>query len=127
MTFDFVIDCFPAYTAFSKSKKVLAQLNVIDPDADVHNYNDPAIHGHKGRKSDSDINKYWGNSIFDTTTTADGGGAQIVSAAEGDEPSTPSTPSESETTSPPSVVEDNTPAEPIEENTSVEPGAEESE
>ena len=126
MTFDFVIDCFPAYTAFSKSKKVLAQLNVIDPDADVHNYNDPDVHGHKGRKGDGDINKYWGDSIFDTTA-ASGGGAQVVSAAEGDETSTPSTPPESETTSTTSVVEDNTPAEPIEENTSVEPVAEESE
>ena len=118
MTFDFVIDCFPAYTAFSKSKKVLAQLNVIDPDADVHNYSDKNIHGHEGRTSDTDINTTWGGSIFE---------AQVVSAAEGDEPSTPSTPSESETASTASVVEDNTPAEPIEENTSVEPGAEESE
>ena len=118
MTFDFVIDCFPAYTAFSKSKKVLAQLNVIDPDADVHNYNDTTIHGHKGRTKDEDIKDTWGGSIFES---------QVNSAAEGDETSTPSTSSESENTSTTPVVEDNTPAEPIEENTSVEPGAEESE
>ena len=65
MTFDFVIDCFPAYTAFSKSKKVLAQLNVIDPDADTHNYGDQNIHGHKGRTSDADIDGVWGKSIFE--------------------------------------------------------------
>ena len=118
MTFDFVIDCFPAYTAFSKSKKVLAQLNVIDPDADVHNYSDKKIHGHEGRSKDDEINATWGGSIFESS---------IVSAAEGDEPSTPATPSESETANTTSVVEDNTPAEPMEENTSVEPGAEESE
>lgn len=118
MTFDFVIDCFPAYTAFSKSKKVLAQLNVIDPDADVHNYSDKKIHGHEGRTSDVDVNTTWGGSIFES---------QVNSAAEGDEPSTPSTPSESETTNTASVVEDNTPAEPIEEHASVEPVAEESE
>ena len=115
MTFDFVIDCFPAYTAFSKSKKVLAQLNVIDPDADTHNYGDPNIHGHKGRTSDADIDGVWGKSIFEN---------QVVSAAGGDEPLTPSTPSESETTEEGSLETATTGEVP--ENTSVDETVEES-
>ena len=56
---DFVIDCFPAYTSFSKGKKVLAQLNVVDPTTDSHNYKDETVHGHKGRTADADIDNYW--------------------------------------------------------------------
>lgn len=62
-TFDFTIDCFPAYTAFSRSKKVLAQLNVIDPTTDLHNYKTD-VHGHKGRTGDADVNEFWAGSIF---------------------------------------------------------------
>lgn len=68
-TFDFTIDCFPAYTAFSRSKKVLAQLNIVDPTTDLHNYKTD-VHGHgigteKPRESDKDIEGYWGKSLFE--------------------------------------------------------------
>lgn len=68
-TFDFTIDCFPAYTAFSKSKKVLAQLNVVDPTVESHNYVNKNIHGHGGRDADSNIDKFWGSSMFETEST----------------------------------------------------------
>lgn len=45
-TFTFTIDAFPAYTKFDKSKKVMAALQIIDPKAAGHNYNDMSIHGH---------------------------------------------------------------------------------
>lgn len=68
-TFDFTIDCFPAYTAFSKSKKVLAQLNVVDPTVESHNYVNKNVHGHEGRDADHDINDFWGPSMFETAST----------------------------------------------------------
>lgn len=68
-TFDFTIDCFPAYTSFSKSKKVLCQLNIVDPDVSSHNYNDKTIHGHVERTQDADIAGYWGGSIFEEAGT----------------------------------------------------------
>lgn len=65
-TFDFTIDCFPAYTAFSRSKKVLAQLNIVDPTTDLHNYKTD-VHGHADRTGDSDIvdEAWFGKSIFE--------------------------------------------------------------
>lgn len=46
-TFDFVIDAFPAYTAFNKARKVLCVLNVLDPTAGAHDYSDTSIHEHE--------------------------------------------------------------------------------
>ena len=54
MTFTFTIDCFPAYTKFNKSKKVLASLQIIDPEAAKHNYADKRVVGHDGRTADHD-------------------------------------------------------------------------
>lgn len=68
-TFDFTIDCFPAYTSFSKNKKVLAQLNVVDPTVESHNYVNKNIHGHEGRDADHNIDKFWGPSMFETAST----------------------------------------------------------
>lgn len=48
-TFTFTIDAFPAYTKFDKKKKVMAALQIIDPQAAGHNYADPTILGHAGR------------------------------------------------------------------------------
>ena len=53
-TFSFTIDCFPAYTKFNKTKKVLASLQVIDPTAARHNYSDKGVIGHDGRSADDD-------------------------------------------------------------------------
>ena len=53
-TFTFTIDCFPAYTKFNKGKKVLAALQVIDPEAAKHNYADKKVVGHDGRTADDD-------------------------------------------------------------------------
>ena len=68
-TFDFTIDCFPAYTSFSKNKKVLAQLNVVDPTVESHNYVNKNIHGHEGRDADHNIDEFWGPSMFETAST----------------------------------------------------------
>ena len=35
MTFSFVMDAFPDYTRFNKTKKVLACLQIIEPDLSV--------------------------------------------------------------------------------------------
>jgi hypothetical protein len=48
-TFTFTIDAFPAYTKFDKSRKVMAALQIIDPQAAGHNYFDDSILGHPGR------------------------------------------------------------------------------
>lgn len=53
-TFTFTIDCFPAYTKFNKSKKVLASLQIVDPSAAKHNYADKRVVGHEGREGDED-------------------------------------------------------------------------
>ena len=68
-TFDFTIDCFPAYTSFSKNKKVLAQLNVVDPTVESHNYVNKNIHGHEDRDADHNIDDFWGPSMFETAST----------------------------------------------------------
>lgn len=85
-TFTFTIDAFPAYTKFDKTKKVMAALQIIDPQAAGHNYADPNILGHAGRynatatttpfdndrvmDSDEYYNSiYEGKSVFSTVTS----------------------------------------------------------
>lgn len=65
-TFDFTIDCFPAYTKFDKAHKVLAELQIIDPEADYHNYADKEVVGHKQRYSDDEAyaNQVYAHSIY---------------------------------------------------------------
>ena len=53
-TFTFTIDAFPAYTKFNKTKKVMAALQILDPDAAKHNYADKQVIGHDDRKADHD-------------------------------------------------------------------------
>ena len=53
-TFTFTIDCFPAYTKFNKTKKVLATLQVLDPTDIKHNYANKDVIGHKDRTADDD-------------------------------------------------------------------------
>ena len=53
-TFTFTIDCFPAYTKFNKTKKVLATLQVLDPTDTKHNYANKNVLGHKDRVGDND-------------------------------------------------------------------------
>jgi len=81
-TFTFTIDAFPAYTKFDKTKKVMAALQIIDPQAAGHNYFDDTILGHAGRHvtatttapfnndlvmdSDEYYNEIYGKSVFDT-------------------------------------------------------------
>ena len=52
-TFTFTIDAFPAYTKFDKTKKVMAALQIIDPQVAGHNYFDDTILGHAGRHTTS--------------------------------------------------------------------------
>lgn len=56
-TFTFTIDCFPAYTKFNKTKKVMAALQVLDPTDTKHNYSDKTILGHEGR-TPSETNEF---------------------------------------------------------------------
>ena len=53
-TFTFTIDAFPAYTKFNKTKKVMAALQILDPDAAKHNYADKQVIGHDDRVADHD-------------------------------------------------------------------------
>ena len=53
-TFTFTIDAFPAYTKFNKTKKVMAALQIIDPEAAKHNYANKNVIGHVGREDDLD-------------------------------------------------------------------------
>jgi len=65
MTFTFTIDCFPAYTKFNKTKKVLATLQILDPTDHKHNYADEKIYGHRGRDGgDNEINSWYTHSVF---------------------------------------------------------------
>ena len=69
-TFTFTIDCFPAYTKFNKTKKVLATLQVLDP-ADIrHNYANKSIIGHDERTADDDtyFTSLYDKSVFDQVT-----------------------------------------------------------
>ena len=77
-TFSFTVDCFPAYTKFNKTKKVLATLQILDPEDAKHNYANKDIIGHKNRTADDDdyFSKLYGKSVFDqVTNTQSGGGA----------------------------------------------------
>ena len=84
MTFTFTIDCFPAYTKFNKTKKVLATLQILDPEDAKHNYANKDVIGHKNRTADNDeyFTSLYGKSVFDqitgtqsTSTTTTGGGS----------------------------------------------------
>jgi len=75
MTFTFTIDCFPAYTKFNKTKKVLATLQILDPTDHKHNYTDASVIGHKGRNGDADVNGWFTHSVFeDKAATQSSGG-----------------------------------------------------
>ena len=64
-TFDFKVDCFPAYTKFNKKKKVQALLQIIDTTAaTAHDYSDKNILGHNNRTSDADVDGYYTKSVF---------------------------------------------------------------
>lgn len=81
-TFTFTIDCFPAYTKFNKTKKVLATLQVLDPTDVKHNYAKEGIYGHKDRTADDDayFTGLYDKSVFDpiATTTSSSGGSGTV-------------------------------------------------
>lgn len=88
-TFDFVIDCFPAYTKFNRKKKVQAVLQVIDQTDSTHNYLDKDIMGHgapndttQTRTKDSDFDKWYDATIFsqrsDTASSSTSGGGTTV-------------------------------------------------
>lgn len=66
-TFSFVIDAFPAYTKFNKTKKVLATLQILDPNDAKHNYSNTDVIGHNGRTADDDeyIKGLYSKSVFD--------------------------------------------------------------
>jgi hypothetical protein len=79
-TFSFVIDAFPAYTKFNKTKKVLATLQILDPTDAKHNYSNTDIIGHVNRDGDNDtyIQGLYTNSVFDpvsTQSSTTGGGS----------------------------------------------------
>lgn len=63
-TFTFTLDCFPAYTKFNRTTKVLAALQVIDKAGAGHSYENKSILGHKGRTKDADIDTWYTKSIF---------------------------------------------------------------
>ena len=47
-TFTFTVDCFPAFTKFSRNHTSLAQLQIIDTiSEDIHDYANTKINGHK--------------------------------------------------------------------------------
>ena len=82
-TFSFTVDCFPAYTKFNKTKKVLATLQILDPEDAKHNYANKDIIGHDNRTADNDtyFEGLYDKSVFDqvtgtqsTSTTTTGGG-----------------------------------------------------
>lgn len=64
-SFQFTIDCMPAYTKFNKKKKVMATLQVIDKTDTTHNYKNQNILGHGGRTKDSDVDSWYTKSVFD--------------------------------------------------------------
>ena len=63
-TFTFTIDAFPAYTKFNKKKKVMAVLQVIEPQSNTHNYPDTTVIGHSNRDSDDDVEVWYPHSLF---------------------------------------------------------------
>lgn len=76
-TFTFTIDAFPAYTKFNKTKKVMAALQIIDPEAAKHNYADHSVLGHNSYRDNLDSKEYYEdiykNSVFLDPEAADGG------------------------------------------------------
>lgn len=72
-TFTFTIDCFPAYTKFNKTKKVLADLQVLDPSDVKHNYANKEVVGHKDRTADDDeyFTGLYEKSVFDQVEDGD--------------------------------------------------------
>lgn len=72
-TFTFTIDCLPAYTKFNKKKKVMATLQVIDKTDTSHNYKNKDVLGHENRTKDSDVDSWYGHSVFTETTSETSG------------------------------------------------------
>ena len=68
-TFTFTVDAFPAYTKFDKSKKVMAALQIIDTKSTGHPYSQTEVVGHPGRAEDEDVEKWYTNSIFTSTSS----------------------------------------------------------
>ena len=64
-TFTFTIDAFPAYTKFNKKKKVMALLQIIEPQAESHNYTNKEVVGHGKRNSNDDVEKWYEASVFE--------------------------------------------------------------
>ena len=64
-TFTFTIDAFPAYTKFNKKKKVMALLQIIEPQAESHNYTNKEVIGHGDRTSNDDVEKWYEASVFE--------------------------------------------------------------
>lgn len=56
----------PAYTKFNKKKKVMAVLQVVDKTDTTHNYKNTEVRGHKDRTKDSDVDKWYDHSVFNT-------------------------------------------------------------
>ena len=68
--FTFTIDAFPAYTKFNKTEKVMATLQILEPEAAHHNYADTTVLGHNDERGDTDSEEYYEEiynheSIFD--------------------------------------------------------------
>lgn len=82
-TFTFTIDAFPAYTKFNKGKKVMAALQILDPEADKHNYADKNIIGHENRDNDEQAyDDEYAGSIFDQITESSEASAEDQAAAD---------------------------------------------
>lgn len=64
LTFQFTIDCMPAFTKFNKKKKVMAILQVVDNTDTSHNYKNKDVMGHEDRTKDSDVNEWYSKSVF---------------------------------------------------------------
>lgn len=69
-TFTFTIDCFPAYTKFNKTKKLMAALQIIDPTAAKHNYANHNVLGHNDYRDDKDSAEYY-DDIYDKSIFAE--------------------------------------------------------
>lgn len=84
-TFTFTIDCFPAYTKFNKTKKVLATLQVLDPTDTKHNYANKDVIGHDERSADDDayFTGLYEKSVFDQVAESTEGGSTEGGSTEG--------------------------------------------
>ena len=82
-TFTFTIDCFPAYTKFNKTKKVMASLQILDPTDVKHNYANKEVIGHKERTADDDeyFTGLYDASIFDVPGQSGGSSEADAEAA----------------------------------------------